>query len=63
MELIYIWGEDTMEIRMIYKNGKANVIIIEDMHDQFIETEEAIKACIDELAELTKSVKKEERKG
>lgn len=52
-----------MEIRMIHKDGKVRVMIIEEPGDKFVDKEQAIKKCIDELAELVESIKREDMEG
>lgn len=46
-----------MEIRIKYSKGVPFVMIIEDPADRFLDLEQAIKECIDELAELVQSIK------
>lgn len=46
-----------MEIRIKYQKGVPFVMIIEEPGDRFIDYENAIKECIDELAELVQSIK------
>jgi tRNA U54 and U55 pseudouridine synthase Pus10 len=48
-----------MEIRIKYQKGVPFVMIIEEPGDRFIDYENAIKECIDELAELVQSIKME----
>ena len=45
-----------MEIRMRYKDNKAEVIVIEDPFDRYIEPDVALRACLDELQNLIKSM-------
>ena len=46
-----------MEIRIKYQKGVPFVMIIEEPGDRFIDFENAIKDCIDELAELVQRKK------
>jgi hypothetical protein len=48
-----------MEIRIKYQKGVPFVMIIEEPGDKFIDFENAMKECIDELAELVQSIKME----
>lgn len=48
-----------MEIRIKYQKGVPFVMIIEEPGDRFIDFENAIKECIDELAELVQSIRLE----
>ena len=48
-----------MEIRIKYQKGVPFVMIIEEPGDKFIDFENAMKECIDELAELIQSIKME----
>ena len=52
-----------MEIRIKYEKGVPFVMIIQGPEDRFIDIEEAIKDCIDELAELVNSIKEEDMEG
>lgn len=52
-----------MEIRIKYQKGVPFVMIIEEPGDKFIDFENAIKECIDELAELVQSIKNEDMEG
>lgn len=52
-----------MEIRMVHRDGKVRVMIIEEPGDKFLDKEQAIKKCIDELAELVESLKREDMEG
>ena len=52
-----------MEIRIKYNNGTPFVIIIQGPEDRFLDIENAIKDCIDELAELVGSIKREDMEG
>ena len=49
-----------MEIRIKYSKGTPFVMIIQSPEDRFLDTEKAIKECIDELAELINSIKNED---
>ena len=49
-----------MEIRIKYSKGTPFVMIIQSPEDRFLDTEKAIKECIDELAELVNSIKNED---
>ena len=41
-----------MEIRMIYKKGHVDMIIVKDaLEDRFTDTDEVVVACIDKLVE------------
>lgn len=46
-----------MEIRIKYNKGVPFVMIIEEPGDRFIDFENAIIECIDELADLVQSIK------
>lgn len=48
-----------MEIRIKYSKGTPFVMIIQGPEDRFLDTEKAIKECIDELEELIQSIKNE----
>lgn len=52
-----------MEIRMVHKDGRVRVMIIEGPEDKFLDKEQAIKESIDELAALLESIKKENMEG
>ena len=52
-----------MEIRIKYSKGTPLVMIIQSPEDRFLDTEKAIKECIDELAELINSIKNEDMEG
>lgn len=52
-----------VEIRIKYDNGIPFVMIIQDSKDRFLDVEEAIKDCIDELAELVDNIKNEDMEG
>lgn len=52
-----------MEIRIRYSKGTPFVMIIQSPEDRFLDIEEAIKVCIDELAELVGSIKNEDMEG
>lgn len=52
-----------MEIRMVHRDGKVRVMVIEEPGDKFLDKEQAIKKCIDELAELVESIKREDMEG
>lgn len=46
-----------MEIRIKYEKGIPFVMIIEEPGDRFLDFEQAMKDCIDELAELIESIR------
>lgn len=46
-----------MEIRIKYQKGVPFVMLIEEPGDRFLDLENAIKDCIDELAELVENIK------
>ena len=46
-----------MEIRIKYQKGVPFVMIIEEPGDNFIDFENAMKECIDDIAELIQSIK------
>lgn len=52
-----------MEIRIKYSKGTPFVMIIQGPEDRFLDVEEAIKECIDELAELIQTIKNEDMEG
>lgn len=52
-----------MEIRIKYEKGIPFVMIIQSPEDRFLDTEKAIKDCIDELAELVNDIKNEDMEG
>ena len=52
-----------MEIRIKYSKGIPFVMIIQGPEDRFLDIENAIKECIDELAELVNSIKNEDIEG
>ncbi len=45
-----------MEIRMTYKDDKAEVFVVENQHDRFIDPEVALRACLEELQNLVNSM-------
>ena len=52
-----------MEIRIKYSKGVPFVMIIQGPEDRFLDFEQAMKDCIDELAELVQSIKNEDMEG
>ena len=52
-----------MEIRIKYSKGTPFVMIIQGPEDRFLDIENAIKECIDELAKIDNRVKNEDMDG